>query len=155
MKLSAKGLIGILIWLVAGSLAVPSAYASCFGSQSQLTCHDNLTGNIYNSRTYRPPAASQSSVKKRFGWMPIQSQKKLGDLTIIGDIPLEGSAGRRTAEPTLTVTTESSDQTPVDPCSAPALMGDAFSVSETNLEVATFRSGRLLTTDVSLCLEEL
>ena len=70
-------------------------------------------------------------------------------------IPPEGSAGRRTAEPTLTATTESLDQIPVGPCSAPALMGDAFSVSETNLEVAALRSGRLLTTDVSLCLQEI
>lgn len=91
MKFSAIGITGILIWLVAGYLAAPIAHASCFGSQSQLTCHDNLTGNIYNGRTYRPPAASQSSVKKRFGWMPIQSQKKLGDLIII-----EGyTAGRK------------------------------------------------------------
>ena len=84
-------LIGILAGLSGALFATPSAYATCFGSQSQLTCHDNLTGNIYNSRTYRPPATSLPLVKKRFGWMPIQSQKNLGNLTII-----EGyTAGRK------------------------------------------------------------
>ena len=84
-------LIGILVGLSSCLFATPSAHATCFGSQSQLTCHDNLTGNIYNSRSQRPPAASLPLVKKRFGWMPIQSQKNLGNLTII-----EGyTAGRK------------------------------------------------------------
>ena len=84
-------LIAILIGLSSFLSVVPSAHATCFGSQSQLTCHDNLRGNIYNSRTYRPPATSLPQVKKRFGWMPMQSQKKLGSLAIV-----EGyTAGRK------------------------------------------------------------
>ena len=67
----------------AAIFSIPKGYASCFGSQSQLTCYDNLTGNIYNSRTYRPPAAVRPQVKRRFGWMPMQSQRKLGNTTII------------------------------------------------------------------------
>jgi len=70
------GLSGAVVWS-------PEVHATCFGSQSQLTCHDNLTGNIYNSRTYRPPAASVRQIKQRFGWMPMQSQRKLGNTTII------------------------------------------------------------------------
>jgi len=84
-------LIGILFGLASSLFAAPGAHATCFGSQSQLTCHDNLTGNIYNSRTYRPPVTSLPRVKKRFGWMPMQSHKKLGSLTIV-----EGyTAGRK------------------------------------------------------------
>lgn len=83
MKTRGLRLIGILLGLFSSVFAVPSAYATCFGSQSQLTCRDNLTGNIYNSRTYRPPAASVPQIKQRFGWMPMQSQRKLGNTTII------------------------------------------------------------------------
>lgn len=83
MKLSALRLIAVLISLSGGGFAVGTAHAACFGSQSQLICHDNLTGNIYKSRTYRPPPVAPSRVKKQFGWMPIQSKRKLGNMTII------------------------------------------------------------------------
>ena len=63
-------------------LFVSLAQATCFGSQSQIVCHDNLTGNIYNSRIRRPPPVSLPLIKHRFGWMPMQSQRKLNSLTI-------------------------------------------------------------------------
>jgi hypothetical protein len=56
--------------------------AACFGSQSQTVCHDNLTGNIYNSQIRRPPLVSSPRIKRRFGWMPLQSQRRLNSLTI-------------------------------------------------------------------------
>jgi len=83
MKILGIRLIGILFGLGIGLFAVPSAHATCFGSQSQQTCHDLQTGNIYSIRSFKPPAASYPSVKHRFGWMPMQSQKKIGNLTII------------------------------------------------------------------------
>ena len=63
-------------------LFVSQVQATCFGSQSQIICHDNLTGNIYNSRIRRPPLISSPRIKNRFGWMPMQSQRKLNSLTI-------------------------------------------------------------------------
>ena len=71
------------ILALSGSLLfVSQAQATCFGSQSQISCHDNLTGNIYNSRIHRPPPVSSPLIKHRFGWMPMQSQRKLNSLTI-------------------------------------------------------------------------
>ena len=72
-----------LILSFSGSfLLVSQAQATCFGSQGQIICHDNLTGNIYNSRVHRPPSISSPRIKHRFGWMPMQSQRKLNSLTI-------------------------------------------------------------------------
>jgi hypothetical protein len=63
-------------------LFVSLAQATCFGSRSQIVCHDNLTGNIYNSRIHRSPPVSLPRIKRRFGWMPLQSQRRLNSLTI-------------------------------------------------------------------------
>ena len=74
----------LLLMLAFGGsfLFVSQVQATCFGSQSQIICHDNLTGNIYNSTVRRPLSISSPRSKHRFGWMPMQSQRKLNGLTI-------------------------------------------------------------------------
>jgi len=72
----------LILSFVGSFLIVSQAQATCFGSQSQIICRDNLTGNIYNSRIHRRPSTSSPRINHRFGWMPMQSQRKLNGLTI-------------------------------------------------------------------------
>ncbi len=72
-----------LILACGGSfLLVLQAQATCSGSQGQIICHDNLTGNIYDSKVRRLPLGSSPGIKNRSGWMPMQSQRRLNSLTI-------------------------------------------------------------------------
>ena len=75
-------LLTLTLALGSSFLFVSQAKATCFGSQRQIVCHDNLTGNVYNKKNRRPPPVSLPLIKRRFGWMPMQSQRKLNNLII-------------------------------------------------------------------------
>ena len=76
-------LLALVVGFGSSFLFVSQARANCFGNQNQIDCHDKLTGNIYNRQIRQPPLGSLPRIKHRFGWMPMQSHKKLNDLTII------------------------------------------------------------------------
>jgi len=57
--------------------------ASCFSSQGRQVCRDVKTGHIYNIKPNATNGVAYPKVTKRFGWMPIQSHKKIGNMIII------------------------------------------------------------------------
>ena len=65
--------------------ALHSSYvsASCFTSQGQQVCRDLRTGNIYSVRPNPSNGVAFPQVRHRFGWMPIESHKRIGNMTII------------------------------------------------------------------------
>ena len=74
-------LTGLFLWV--GLLAISNqANSACFGSNGQQACNDLKTGNAYSIKINKASPIKRSQSRQRFGWMPMQSQKKIGNLTI-------------------------------------------------------------------------
>ena len=111
-------LTSLFLWV--GLLAISNqANSACFGGHGQQACNDLKTGDAYSIRSNKASPIKRSRSRQRFGWMPMQSQKKLGNLTITsgytagrkrwitygrtysnGDYSIRGSDGRGPAKRT-------------------------------------------------------